>query len=486
MDLRNFLEKNQQAQLQIFDYFFVNGQSILYKDLADKLSVSAPTLQKEIGNLADALTDFHSEASLCYSDNDRLCLVLPDTFSVKHFLYSYHSQAIKFQMIEYLFFHREESMTKMMIDLKLSEASLFRHLKAINQLLAEFQIQIKNKRMVGDEGQIRSFFFQFFWQSYPEDKIARSFQNSTSQYLTDVIQTQTQQTFAPSAVGKLALWLGIMENRFDFRGKQQHNFSKEALRMLEEDKAYQILRNILGRYSSRFAVSWSVYEAVYLYLFLFTETIFSPEQIAQSLETAFFVQIKAANQHFFAQTADHSKLQKKRSLKLQAFLTSIHLRLQYFPGEVTGIFKGPYVVLPESAQERIYSGIEAAADILQRQLSKTSKQALLLQYAQALKFLQMQKSKEFIVSYNLSANDLHMEFIRQFLEKQLAAFPKVKRQKNEEQICDLLIATEKPASTNIRYKKLFLLTGSLDSLEEERLRAALEELGKETQESELS
>ena len=59
-----------------------------------------------------------------------------------------------------------------------------------------------------------------------------------------------------------------MEARFDFRSSQQHESSKGLLKQVENDPTFQVLRNILGRYLQPFfAISWSDYEAVYLYLF---------------------------------------------------------------------------------------------------------------------------------------------------------------------------------------------------------------------------
>lgn len=49
-----------------------------------------------------------------------------------------------------------------MMSLQVSESSIFRRFKAINQLLAEFDVQIKNKNIIGEEKQIRYFFFHFF------------------------------------------------------------------------------------------------------------------------------------------------------------------------------------------------------------------------------------------------------------------------------------------------------------------------------------
>ena len=41
--------------------------------------------------------------------------------------------------------------------LLVSESTLFRKIKELNKLLAEFELQIKNNKLVGEESQIRYF-----------------------------------------------------------------------------------------------------------------------------------------------------------------------------------------------------------------------------------------------------------------------------------------------------------------------------------------
>ena len=81
--------------------------------MAKKLSVSAPTLQKEMHNLNQSLHMFHEGATISYGENDRVHLTLPVEFDLREFLYRYLSEAIDFQILSYVFFHREESTTKM-------------------------------------------------------------------------------------------------------------------------------------------------------------------------------------------------------------------------------------------------------------------------------------------------------------------------------------------------------------------------------------
>ncbi|MFU1881076.1 M protein trans-acting positive regulator, partial [Enterococcus faecium] len=100
-------------------------------------------------------------------------------------------------------------------------------------------------------------------------------------------------------------WFGLMEARFDFRSSQQHESSKGLLKQVENDPTFQVLRNILGRYLSRFAISWSDYEAVYLYLFLMMEGLVVMDH-QQDTDSEFMLDLAAESQVLMKTFADES------------------------------------------------------------------------------------------------------------------------------------------------------------------------------------
>lgn len=165
MRLTQLLSKNQQVQYLVFEYFLHHTQEIALKELAQEIHVSLPTLQKELVSLEEELKAYAPNARLEKNANDDYALILPADFSVKGFLNHYLQQGLDYQLLASIFKQKNISITKMMIEFQISEASIFRRFKAINQVLTEFDIQIKNKKIIGDENQIRFFFFYFFWHS---------------------------------------------------------------------------------------------------------------------------------------------------------------------------------------------------------------------------------------------------------------------------------------------------------------------------------
>lgn len=483
MNLMQLLEKNQQVHFQILTIFFQHGSEISYKTLANKLSISSPTLQKEIQHLSDNLSVFHAEALLETKENDRLHLTLPLDFSIQHFFYAYLSEAVDFQIIEYLFFHREGSTTKLMLDLTLSEASLFRHFKSINHLLEEFSLQLKNKKLIGDECQIRFFFYSFFSQSYPLAKINETFKSPAIRNLIRVIEQQLGLSIDPRNNWKLVLWFGLMEARFDFRSSQQHESSKGLLKQVENDPTFQVLRNILGRYLSRFAISWSDYEAVYLYLFLMMEGLVVMDH-QQDTDSEFMLDLAAESQVLMKTFVDESLDIQVHYPEISRFLAIIVLRARYLKGALTSFADFPPHFLRGTITEVANQAVETLAQAT-GPFSEEKQRKLIHDLSFVIEWLQEKQQKELKIGVLLSQNQLRTDVLRRFLAKQLSGYPYMQVETAQATDYDLLIVDQPQIAENYHYKKLLVLTGVIDRFEEQRLHQVIDEIRRENLESEL-
>src|SRR5699024_9053051 len=151
MKITQLLTKNQEVQFMVFEYLLYHDVPISLKELEQAIHVSLPTLQKELLSLQVELTSYDQQAKLVRDQNDFYELKLPNHFSVKDFLTNYLQQSLDYQLFLSVFYQKNISITKMIMDLQVSESSIFRRFKAINQLLAEFDVQIKNKNIIGSE-----------------------------------------------------------------------------------------------------------------------------------------------------------------------------------------------------------------------------------------------------------------------------------------------------------------------------------------------
>lgn len=80
-------------------------------------------------------------------------------------------------MLVYLLEHQQVSIVRLATAFNISESSVFRKIKELNQLLEEFGLQIKNGQLYGEELQIRYFYYELF-QYIPEDQRPLFLQNT--------------------------------------------------------------------------------------------------------------------------------------------------------------------------------------------------------------------------------------------------------------------------------------------------------------------
>ncbi|MDP1142302.1 helix-turn-helix domain-containing protein, partial [Klebsiella pneumoniae] len=97
--------------------------------------------------------------------------------------------------------------------LLLSESTLFRKIKELNKLLLEFDIQIKNNKLIGEESQIRYFYYLLFDSLHPKFRPdllqVTKFQVEFVRQLEETLKVN----FSESSKDKLYRWLAITERR---------------------------------------------------------------------------------------------------------------------------------------------------------------------------------------------------------------------------------------------------------------------------------
>ncbi|MGX7197246.1 helix-turn-helix domain-containing protein [Enterococcus olivae] len=469
MKLAEWMDKHQQIQLTVFQSILKSEGTVSTKSLAQEMEISLPTLQKEIRSLQLAVEYFEPTSQLIKVDNDILSLRLANTFSIKRFVYSYLEQALDYQIVTFIFEQKEVSITKMVLDLQISEASIFRRLKVINQLLSEFEIQFRNKRLTGEEIQIRSFFFQFFWQSLPLDILEKRTAQPVIGNLIRVIEKHFGLDFSKEQYWKLALWLEIMQNRLDYRGKRQHRLQPETIHEIEMDPFYQELKNILARYLSRFAFQWSEEEAIYLYLFFLSEALIKVDEkwLSQSLFVSNFIEI---NQQIY-RTIVESEV---GSESFASFLLKLHVKIAFSKGWIeAGV--NDMILLSDSTPEKMSSCMTIIEKELAKDNSDSQWRMLDQAYGLVADIYKRRQQKKLIIGVALEES-LQSEEIYQFIQQHLSVLPYVSVKRAKKRDCSLLIASEYTELKQYSYQEVYFFSGQTSLFEANRLKKAVQAL----------
>ncbi len=475
MFLTDLMDKHQQTQLQIFHYFLEHEPTLSNHEVEKITNVSVPTLQREIETLNSQLHLYCDHASLKKTTSDRYTLVLPAEFSTSGFLHFYLEETITFQILEYIYQKKEITITKMALDFQISEASLFRQLRRINQYLEEFDLQFHNKKIIGNEWQIRIFFFQLLWRGSSQNSLKQRLVKSRVLPLIHVIQTQCSLSFSEDNYWQLALWLEIMQQRLDYREKQRHVLSLRVWEKIIADPFYQTIKNILARYLSRYALNWSEYEVIYLYLFLF---LIFPDRIEEKRQTAPFVEhILTVDEKVIALLFKDAPLNE--NYKQQIFQT--HLDIALTKGRIeTGRRDRPLL------SDDFPDVMNACMDIIEKELSTKishSQWKNLDQFYGILWENTKKKSSSLLKICLKIGTSAHSEKMRSFVKQILATYPKIELSEVSNQHA-VLIAEEEELSPEDQYDHLFLLSGYTSTFEAQRLRTSLEKYLSENKGSE--
>ena len=417
MKITQLLTKNQEVQFMVFEYLLYHDVPISLKELEQAIHVSLPTLQKELLSLQVELTSYDQQAKLVRDQNDFYELKLPNHFSVKDFLTNYLQQSLDYQLFLSVFYQKNISITKMIMDLQVSESSIFRRFKAINQLLAEFDVQIKNKNIIGSEKQIRYFFFHFFWHSHSYQYIQQNFDKKNSQHLIQIIEALFERKFTSREFWKLVVWFNIMEHRFDYHEDQIQEFSTDFLQLLEEDLMFQKLKNILARFLSRFAYQSFEDEAIYLYLFLLSEGIYVP----QAKESSLIKNIYESSQLVQQQILGENRMTDKG----EEFLFILHCTATFYRGSFEEeMTLSRHYALSDISPERLDKCMSIVEKRLARHLTNTQWKILDFHYGLIYDMFHKQEKKPQRIGIVMEAN-LESEYYLNHLKKSLQGYDNI-------------------------------------------------------------
>lgn len=474
MKITQLLSKNQQVQFTVFEYFLHHSKEIPLKELVQEIHVSLPTLQKELASLRLELKAYEPRARLEKDEKDYYSLHLPSNFSVKEFLNYYLQQALDYQLLHSIFQQKNISITKMMLEFQISEASIFRRFKGINQLLEEFNIQIKNKKIIGDENQIRFFFFHFFWHSQSLEDIQKKMDHSMSKHLIQILESYFQRTFSLKEYWKLGLWFEIMSRRFNYREEQTKDFSQEFLAEFDEDETFQQLKNILARYLSRFAYQSFDSEAIYLYFFLLSEGIYVPNK--NDVHSPLLAAIFRTNQEVAKVIIEEDKREEALSDLTEAFLYALHSRVVFYQGGFDEDFPAFHELLSDCAPDKLNQCMTLVENQLARHLTNTQWRNLDSSYGL---LSEIHHQKEDVKQHiGLAVEEtLQTSSYMDFLQKELGVLPTIDIElASKERAYQLLLVDEFTDRGTYQSEHFCMVTQMSTRFEIQRIQDALNQL----------
>ncbi|WP_291293154.1 helix-turn-helix domain-containing protein [Enterococcus sp.] len=331
MKFEQLLEKKEAKQLQLLKKLLLVGGELDINEMASYLRISKPSLEKYVDELFLYLAPYSEQCRLSYQGSSLVLETSPD-FSLNQIEYAFYHSSIKFQVLEYLLINQEFATIPLAQKLMISESSLFRKIKELNQVLAEFGLEIWQGKLTGEEAQIRYFYFQLLW--YLNSFKSQPLPIDTK--LVGLIARGLSLTFTEEAQQRVSLWLRIMKYRLKAPG-QSFQQLREKMAFYEKDPLYQQLRELVFRSFGHYALEVREEEAMLHFVFLLSFSVFSEQDFRQyMLQRSRFTPTALTDTLILEHILHLYRPAVPQEIEANCYfhLSQIHSRLFFFKGDV--------------------------------------------------------------------------------------------------------------------------------------------------------
>ena len=486
MRIEDFLEKKEGLQIAILKKLVLENGKISYEDLRNYLGISKASLESYLEELESYLSEYQGDCRV-KSDGSKIELFFINHFSIVTVYTDYVKRSLKFQLIDYAFKHQKFTAVKITNDLSISESSLFRKIKESNDLLKEFNIQIKNGSLHGEELQIRYFYFQLYWLVTPNEKFQETVLPAQIHNLINGFEKELDIKISDFSRIRVHLWFAISKKRANISEKIYKN-SQKKLKLYENDRLYKQVRQLILLYFSRYSIEVGEEESMLHFIFLTTQSILSEKDfinydLIRSRRTP-----TALVDTLLRETVLHYYLPVKPSLalerKISYYLSQINGTLYFFEGALEIYDREDFLAQESKVWRKNLKNLSeellttALANFNQKATSLNTLQGLtLLEYSSVLSIVDFKISKELHIGIDLNLMEMHTEILTQMLELNLKnvtgiTVEEYKKQRNY----DLVITNNLAFSEYPKGTEIYVTSDFFSSYDLKQIKSRINEL----------
>lgn len=340
MELIDLLDKSERRQVQVMFMLLERERTLTINEIADELDVYRNTIKDDLSLLKGNLMAFKDDLKLTV-DKDEVSLETFGNITTLEVIYDFLHFAINYQILINVLENGTFEIPALASELSVSVATLSRRIKHINELLEEFDLNIKNGRLVGTEAQIRYFYYLLIWYGMPYHQTVATYQDKSVDDLITVLESDLKVVFSEQDRWKVHIWMHITKTRLRLKICDRNPVLNKGKRYRFKDDLYQVLHRDLSRYFSRYAFNYDGEEVTLFYLFMIASFTIDVRD-----EETFWISQQAKEQKYFIyelNDAIKKELQTKVILSntseyfqvlFDLYLYQVHTKIYYFKGFV--------------------------------------------------------------------------------------------------------------------------------------------------------
>ena len=268
-----FLDKKEATQIDIIRQLLFHAGKMPSKALAEQVGLTQNALKDYLADIVQMCQTLGERFELTLEAKE-VRLAFSSDINLNKILLTYLNSSLGYQILEFVFKHKKFSTFQLTQEFSSSEATIFRKLRDLNNSLRIFNIGIKNGQLVGDELQIRYFYYQFYL-------LVDSGFSSTDLAVTKLmaqLQPEFQQSFSKIARKRMGCWLFVTRHRLQVANSDYTRLTQIHDRF-EADQLYQMIQNIIPEYFQQTVNFVGKYEGAMFYCFLITFDIIGEDNI---------------------------------------------------------------------------------------------------------------------------------------------------------------------------------------------------------------
>lgn len=449
MYIESLLDKKEVIQVDIIRLLLCQTKKMTKQALAKQVNLTQNALKDYLLDIIRTCQSLGESFSITI-DAKELDIVFSTDINFDKIVLAYVNQSLSYQILRYVLEHKKVSIFQLSQEFNSSEATIFRKLRDLNQLLKPFHIKIKNGQLVGDELQIRYFYYSLFTivdTAFSSDDLAVS-------HLIQKLQPEFRYTFSKGALKRLSCWLFVTRNRLSVANPENSHFFDIQDKFIS-DPLYQKMGDIIHRYFKDVVSYVGKYEGAMFYCFFVSFDILGADNFAsydltrrKKISTAM---LDTYSREIILSYYGYQRLSISDEKGLAYKLSQIHTRVFCFDGEMT-LYDPKRIhdyfqqyITPDMA-DLIVTLIQTVQDNIG--ISDTTKELLWINYANILVSINLSLYQNLTIGIDLDNLFSFGDSLYHFLLSELSGIPQVRFEKfHEYEYYDLILTTrEKPIS----------------------------------------
>lgn len=242
------LDVNESRRFNFIKYLHYNNDWVKLPEIAKKISCSERSLKYDMSYFRKSTDIFTIETS-----TKGLRLVFADDKTFRCYSAFVLEQSLSYQLLSKIFFEEQYSVSDLAELLFVSSSTLYTLINKINPQLSPYGIEIETApcRIVGNESNIRSFFYFYFYEIYnvldwPYDPILTNISNEFISHLTSYYGF-TQVNYSDFNVIRLILKVNTYRYIHNHSLTDNQNyFGKNSISSDDLTDLQQVANEILG------------------------------------------------------------------------------------------------------------------------------------------------------------------------------------------------------------------------------------------------